>query len=637
MADCTVVSFQPAATAAESLLVKVPMSYQVLARKWRPRNFDELVGQEHVVRALRNALDNDRVHHAFLFTGTRGVGKTTLARILAKSLNCELGPSSTPCGECGACQEVDQGRFVDLIEVDAASRAKVDQTRELMDNVQFAPSRGRHKVYLIDEVHMFSTASFNALLKTLEEPPPHVKFLLATTDPQKVPVTVLSRCLQFNLKRLPSRAIAGHLDAILEREGVERESGATSLVARAADGSMRDALSLLDQAIAYGGGNLVLEDVRAMLGAVDRQHVLHLLEGLANTDGEALMRTLRTLQDDGIDPDDALEELARVLQRVAVLQTVPGATSEDDELDTLASGFTGRLAPADVQLYYQIAIVARRDLTLAPDPVAGLEMALLRMLAFRPGAAGAKGSGGGGSGAPTDPRSGGTSRGDASEPASPRTTDQLSPVEQVRRAAGLGDGSPQRLAAVAEARSDRVRAEPLSSPARTTAGERVVQPQRNGAPGPSVPWEHPASAPAAPSGTPAVRPPAALPDSEEWAAWVADLGLGGLAGELLSHTEMVSSVDEVLSLRLSPEHAPLATDRLRADVSAELGQRLARPLRVEVKIDTVEAETAAQRRERLRAERQAAAVAAIAEDPGVQAICEAFNTRVDPSLVEPLD
>jgi len=360
------------------------MSYLVLARKWRPRRFDELVGQEHVLRALVNALDSGRVHHAFLFTGTRGVGKTTIARILAKSLNCEKGVSSSPCGECAACREIDEGRFVDLIEVDAASRTKVDDTRELLDNVQYAPTRGRYKVYLIDEVHMLSGHSFNALLKTLEEPPPHVKFLLATTDPQKLPVTVLSRCLQFNLKRLSPSLIGERLRKILEAEKAEYDPGAITLLARAADGSMRDGLSLLDQMLAFGGGKVGEADARAMLGSIDRGDVGKLLDRLAERDAAGLMQCVAAMDEHGPDYAQVLDELASLLQKVALRQVIQGLPAdeiwESDELEA----FAGAIRPADLQLYYQIAILGRRDLPLAPEPRGGFEMVLLRMLAFQP-------------------------------------------------------------------------------------------------------------------------------------------------------------------------------------------------------------------------------------------------------------
>ena len=360
------------------------MSYQVLARKWRPRIFSDVVGQDHVIRALSNALDNDRLHHAYLFTGTRGVGKTTLARIFSKSLNCEHGVGATPCGTCSACREIDEGRFVDLLEVDAASRTKVDQTRELLENVPYAPVRGRYKVYLIDEVHMFSDSSFNALLKTLEEPPPHVKFLLATTDPQKVPVTVLSRCLQFNLKRLTLDQIQAQLQQILENEKVPFESAALPHLARGADGSMRDGLSLLDQAIAFGGGEVREADVRTMLGVTAHDRVHALLDAVAALDGGAVMEQVALLAELAPDFEGLLGELIAVLHRIALTQAVPGMRDERQG-DGEAARLAALLSPEDVQLFYQIAMIGLRDLPLAPDPRAGFEMVLLRMLTFRPG------------------------------------------------------------------------------------------------------------------------------------------------------------------------------------------------------------------------------------------------------------
>src|SRR5215831_14795825 len=369
-------------------------AYTALARKWRPRKFGELVGQEHVRRALVNALESGRVHHAFLFTGTRGVGKTTIARILAKCLNCETGMTATPCGVCPACREIDEGRFVDLIEVDAASRTKVDDTRELLENVQYAPTRGRYKVYLIDEVHMLSTHSFNALLKTLEEPPPHVKFLLATTDPQKLPVTVLSRCLQFNLKRLPVTLISEHLGKVLEAEKIASEPAAIRLVAQAADGSMRDALSLTDQLIAFGGGKVDEAGARGMLGTIDRAHVVKLARALASADARQLLATARELEEFSPDYQQVLEDLAALLTRVAMRQLVAGY--EGDELfDPAVIGeLASNLAAEDVQLYYQTAILGRRDLEFMPDKSSGFQMTLVRMLAFRPagGAAASTGS-----------------------------------------------------------------------------------------------------------------------------------------------------------------------------------------------------------------------------------------------------
>jgi DNA polymerase-3 subunit gamma/tau len=360
------------------------MSYQVLARKWRPRSFAELVGQEHVQRALVNALDHDRLHHAFLFTGTRGVGKTTIARILAKSINCEQGVSSKPCGTCNTCREIDEGRFVDLIEVDAASRTKVEDTRDLLDNVQYAPTRGRYKVYLIDEVHMLSAHSFNALLKTLEEPPPHVKFLLATTDPQKLPVTILSRCLQFHLRRLHPDQIRSHLAHITQEEAVDADAAALAQLARAADGSMRDALSLLDQAIAFGGGRVSEDEVKTMLGTIEQRHVFELLASLADRDGGRLLAELGVALDAAPDPESILNELMSTLHHLAVLQVVPEGYDEAMGPQADLQDLSARLSREDVQLFYQIGLIGRRDLALAPDPRTGLQMILLRMLAFRP-------------------------------------------------------------------------------------------------------------------------------------------------------------------------------------------------------------------------------------------------------------
>ena len=353
------------------------MVYQVLARKLRPQTFEELVGQDHVVRALTHALDTGRLHHAYLFTGTRGVGKTTIARILAKCLNCELGVSSKPCGECSACVEIGEGRFIDLIEVDAASRTKVDDTRDLLDNAQYLPTRGRFKVYLIDEVHMLSTASFNALLKTLEEPPEHVKFLLATTDPRKVPVTVLSRCLQFQLRNLPAERIASYLREVLDAEGIGHDAESVDLIARAGRGSMRDALSILDQAISFGGGKLAAADVGSLLGSVERQELEPLLAALADNDGSRVLALCDAFADRAADFKEVMNALLGALHDIAVAQLVPSRAQ-----GSLAERFASAFDPEQVQLFYQIVLIGVRDFTLAPDPKVALEMTLLRMLAF---------------------------------------------------------------------------------------------------------------------------------------------------------------------------------------------------------------------------------------------------------------
>ncbi|MDA3302933.1 DNA polymerase III subunit gamma/tau [Pseudomonas aeruginosa] len=454
------------------------MSYQVLARKWRPRSFREMVGQTHVLKALINALDNQRLHHAYLFTGTRGVGKTTIARILAKCLNCETGVSSTPCGECSVCREIDEGRFVDLIEVDAASRTKVEDTRELLDNVQYSPTRGRYKVYLIDEVHMLSSHSFNALLKTLEEPPPHVKFLLATTDPQKLPVTILSRCLQFSLKNMPPERVVEHLTHVLGAENVPFEDDALWLLGRAADGSMRDAMSLTDQAIAFGEGKVLAADVRAMLGTLDHGQVYGVLQALLEGDARALLEAVRHLAEQGPDWGGVLAEILNVLHRVAIAQALPEAIDNGQGDRERVLALAQALPAEDVQFYYQMGLIGRRDLPLAPDPRSGFEMVLLRMLAFRPADA---------DGAPRTPlKDLGISK---------ATTDPAnSPV--------AGAASPAPVAAVAPA---PVGAAPVEAPAAPPAApsappaavearvaEAVVEEPAAAAEVVDLPWEEPA-------------------------------------------------------------------------------------------------------------------------------------------------
>ena len=360
------------------------MSYQVLARKYRPRSFDTLVGQAHVVQALKNALDQKRLHHAYLFTGTRGVGKTTLARILAKALNCENGISSSPCGTCSACTEIDQGRYVDLIEVDAASNTQVDNMRDLLDNAQYAPTQGQFKIYIIDEVHMLSKSAFNAMLKTLEEPPEHVKFILATTDPQKVPVTVLSRCLQFNLKQMPSASISEYMEKILEEEAINYEINAIYLIAKAANGSMRDALSILDQGIAYCGGTIEEATIKKMLGAIDQSYLFNLIQAVIDQDGQKVIEIAKHMDERNLSFEAALNDLANLIQIISVTQAIPESLEvsylDRDQVIALSK----KISAEQLQLLYQITILGRRDLYLAPDEYAGFTMTLLRMLSFAP-------------------------------------------------------------------------------------------------------------------------------------------------------------------------------------------------------------------------------------------------------------
>ena len=549
------------------------MSYQVLARKWRPRNFQQIVGQAHVVRALSNALDADRLHHAFLFAGTRGVGKTTIARILAKCLNCEQGVSSTPCGECSACTEIDEGRYMDLIEVDAASRSKVEETRDLMDNVPFAPARGRYKVYLIDEVHMFSEKSFNALLKTLEEPPPHVKFLFATTDPQKLPVTVLSRCLQFNLKRLPADEIAAYLSKILGDEKIDAQAAGLRLIASAADGSMRDALSLLDQAVSYGAGKLEDSDVRAMLGTLERSHVYALLEALADADGEALMACIENMASDVTDYAEALAEIMSELQRIAVAQVVPDAAPADEQDGAARAALAQKLSPEDVQLYYQMGIMSGKDLSFAPDPRSGFEMAMLRMLAFRPAGAG---------------EARGPATGQASTP----------------------EGGPSSTAAG----PTQARATPAKPPGAEPAPGK------------------PATVSAAPAdGT------SRTIKAEEWAAEIEAMGLGGLTRELALNCQVVSSGADRIQLKIDPGHEQLTAPRVKENLARALNDYCGRKLRLDIEVAAPDGETPALARQREIELRQQAAVQAIENDTGVQAICDTFGAVVDGDRVRPVD
>ncbi|MEO8747720.1 MAG: DNA polymerase III subunit gamma/tau [Rhodanobacter sp.] len=558
------------------------MSYQVLARKWRPRKFSELVGQEHVVRALTNALDTGRMHHAYLFTGTRGVGKTTIARIFAKSLNCERGQSADPCGECQVCTAVDEGRFVDLLEIDAASNTGVDDVRDLIENAQYGPSRGRFKVYLIDEVHMLSKSAFNALLKILEEPPSHVKFLLATTDPEKLLVTVLSRCLKFNLKRLLPEQISGQMRHILAAEGISYEDSAIGELARAADGSLRDGLSLLDQSIAYGGGALNAEDVRTMLGSVARGQVLGLLDALADGDGARLLGECTRIASYAPDFGGVLDDLASLLHRLQLMQLVPGyQAGQDSEDDGALQPLAERMTPEDVQLYYQIATSCRRELDRAPDARTGFEMALLRMLAFRP-------------------------------------------EDAATQARGSAEVSTRPAATATPARAS-------SAVPPVPAGKAASGSRRQAAPT-AVP---PEARPAEPAAVALVRDANGLPD---WDLLIDRAGLRGPFSVLAQNAVLRERDGSTLVLALQPTHMSMAVEpmvsQMEERIGAALGERIR--LRFVSQGSSASTNTPAARAAQARDSAQAAAEQAIEDDPLVQTLKRDFGARVVPQSVKPL-
>ncbi len=548
------------------------MSYQVLARKWRPRSFSTLVGQEHVVRALTHALTEQRLHHAYLFTGTRGVGKTTLARILAKSLNCESGISATPCGQCSACQEIDAGRFVDLLEVDAATNTRVDEMRQLLENAVYAPTRGRFKVYVIDEVHMLSNSAFNAMLKTLEEPPEHVKFILATTDPQKIPVTVLSRCLQFNLKQMPPQAITGHLSHILEAESVPFEAPALALLARSANGSMRDALSLLDQAIAHGTGKVGESLVRDMLGTVDQDYLFTLLEAMAQGDVSAMLSVADLMTERSLSFDSALQDLAAMLTRLQVAQLAPAAIAEDTPDRSRLLALAGAIDAQTVQLAYQISVHGRHELPMAPDPHAGFVMTLLRLHAFAP------------------------------------------------RQPGEGP-SPGKALAAPRAQAPAVKAAPsrISVPARA-AEAPVVQPVAT--PAETMPA---AQAVAADSEAPG-----------DWQSILDSLQLSGMARALAQHCELLKLGGEVVQLRLPPAHRHLIMKAAQDRLQQALGEYCGRPLQLQIEVAEVSTLTPAAILQQEREERQDRAVAAIEQDPFVREVIDIFDATLIESSIKPI-
>ena len=672
------------------------MSYQVLARKWRPKTFTEMVGQEHVLKALVNALDDDRLHHAYLFTGTRGVGKTSIARLFAKSLNCQDGVSSQPCGQCGACVEIAEGRFVDLIEVDAASRTKVEDTRELLENVQYAPTHGRYKVYLIDEVHMLSTHSFNALLKTLEEPPPHVKFLLATTDPQKLPVTILSRCLQFNLKNMIPQRIVEHLQHVLGQEGISYEEPALWLLARSADGSMRDAMSLTDQAIAFGAGEVNEADVRAMLGTIDQRLVYRMLEHLAASDIAALLQTVEELAQFSPDYDTVLGDLISLLHRIAIAQAIPdgvdNSLGDQQQVEQLA----GQMTAEDVQLYYQVALMGRKDLPYVPDAREGLEMVLLRMAAFRPASSAAPSNAGQGPAAvaPSQP----------SVPVSEPSAPQVPPMPESAPAS-----APVQTAPVSEPM-----APPVAPPAPAPAPAPMQPPVRsappaddpppwdedNMPPGPDDSYGAPpakkseplsgaamaapvvepvamarAAAMSAVSSMPPVvepisqpqpvlapvkggMPEAAIyrdpgkmhaidPDGStltmaqmtpaHWVPLQQQLGLTGMTESLAASVSLEQIVSYLLVFHYTENQRAVLTEVHRERIAGALEHYFSATLRVEFTESRQTQETPFEYLQRKKAERMARAVVDMQNDPVVQRLISQFDGRLELDTVLPID
>ena len=611
------------------------MSYQVLARKWRPRKFSEMAGQEHVLRALVNALDNVRLHHAYLFTGTRGVGKTSIARLFAKALNCEQGVSSTPCGVCTACREIAEGRFVDLIEVDAASRTKVEDTRELLENVQYAPSHGRYKVYLIDEVHMLSSSSFNALLKTLEEPPPHVKFLLATTDPQKLPVTVLSRCLQFNLKNLSPQRIVEHLHYVLTEEQLSFDEPALWLLARSADGSMRDALSLTDQAIAFGSGMVAEADVRTMLGSIDQRLVYQILTALARHDARGVMEAVQALSEFSPDYSSVLAELVSLLHRVALAQLLPDAIDNSLGDQQQVMELAGLLRAEDIQLYYQIGLMGRKDLPYAPDLREGLEMVLLRMLAFRPASmqvstpsvkADKPVSADSVSveGASVESAPGAPSVQVEEAPlwdAPPPWTESEVPSPLKKSEAAANTAAPY-------AASEAVPADLVAGAATSSAKASAAEQEENSD-----------IALAVADDMAEVAVPASLSSLEltDWVRVAPLLSLTVLSASICRNLSLERVGAEALCFHYPPEQAALLNGTQKQRIQEALQQYFG----VQVDIDFVQAEqtreTPAQYSSRKKAERQAEAVISLQNDPLVQRIIEQFAAELDTASVRPID
>ena len=604
------------------------MSYQALARKWRPKTFDQVIGQAHVVSALSNGLDNQRVHHAFLFTGTRGVGKTTLARIFAKALNCEQGIGSTPCGKCVACRGVDQGNFIDLIEVDAASRTKVDDTRELLDNVQYTPSQGRFKIYLIDEVHMLSTHSFNALLKTLEEPPEHVKFLLATTDPQKLPATILSRCIQFNLKAMDIGRLTAQLEKILEAEGIDYDQPALLILARSANGSVRDALSLLDQGIAFGNGEVRTGQIRAMLGMIDEQFTGQLLTQVCLGQGAEALETVAAMAMRSVDFSAALDEILTALHNISLYQINPQAVEwkgiDSADLAPLAEQVDGEL----LQLIYQIALIGKRDLGLAPDPRSGFEMVLLRMIAFRP----ASRVGG-------EARLGQATGGEAKMPETKKPA-----------AKKIETKKDSRQAADSKAKTSTKKTSTKRAPAETSA-EAIAESNVGREDSPTAESSDDAVAETAVAKTTVAKTddgtaPAAelnftlaqLGDGDHWAACIEQSGLSGLVREMAMNMMPESVSDNTLRLRLDAGHGHLFNPGRVKKIEQQLAERLSLPLKLTVVVAEAGAaaeETPSRQRARAGREKQQAAEQTFQHDPKVQELVDLFDAEIVSDSIRP--
>ena len=566
------------------------MSYQALARKWRPRRFADVIGQDHVVNALRNAILQDRVHHAFLFSGTRGVGKTTLARILAKAVNCEQAPQAEPCGECSACEGVDEGRFIDLIEIDAASRTRVDDTREILDNVQYAPTQGQCKIYLIDEVHMLSGHSFNALLKTLEEPPSHVKFLLATTDPQKLPATILSRCLQFNLRLLTAQEISGQLEAIVRAEGLGFDEEGLDILSRAADGSMRDGLSLLDQSIAFGDGSVTGVEVRDMLGMIESHHVDALLRALADKDGSGLIETVATMAERPIDYSGALDELLTVLQNVSLFQILPGAVAAKQADSDLVKDLASSLSKEDVQLYYQIGLLGKRDLPLAPSPASGFEMTLLRMFTFSPDTEETGSAGPHAGGAPPQSSAG-------------------TPGKKVSKSSSKSRPE-KKTESEAEGKSSAARG------LRQAAGNAEKKPAGNGKNNKDL----------------------SVLDPAVWAAFVEDSAFTGVTQELAMNLcpKAYDPETQVLTLSVVPGLGSMRSPARQTMLEEKLEAFCGTAVRLDIAEDgDVSGETPAMARTRREQEEKEQAYKTLMDDPTVQGLVSAFDATVVPESVRP--